>query len=111
MPFRVNLYLRLFTPNLFALCALNLVDGSWIAARMVGRYTLIAILVLAAGGVLTALVFLFTGVHFRCPFCGRYGPGAIEHNGLPWMECKECGTIRCEGFLGLRIVRETPPEK
>lgn len=110
MPFRLHQFLRLVAPLLFVLCALNFVHVDRIFARMVGRYALVAVVALGGAGALLGLVFLFVGVRFRCPFCGKVGHGAVEGNGRPWMECAGCGTIHCQGLLGLRIVREPPSD-
>jgi hypothetical protein len=106
MPFRWFQFYRLLWPIPFALAALNFLHVRYELARSVGLCAIFVVVALGAGGVLLALVFLFTGVRFRCPFCRRWGSGAIEKRGLPWMECESCGTIRCEGVLGLRAVRE-----
>jgi hypothetical protein len=96
VPFRGFQVFRLVSPVPFALAALNFVHVRYELARSIGRSALVVL----------AVVFLFTGVRFRCPICRRWGRGAVEAKGLPWMECESCGTIRCGGRLGLGIVRE-----
>jgi len=104
MPLRCFQVLRLITPIPFALAALYFAPHE--TARAIGAKALVGVVALGVAGALLGLVFLFTGVRLRCPFCRRWGPGAVERNGRPWMECATCGTIRCAGFLGLKIVRE-----
>jgi hypothetical protein len=106
MPFRWFQVLRLVAPIPFALATLNFVHVRYELARSIGRGALIVVVALGTAGALLALVFLFTGMRVRCPICRRWGRGAVESKGLPWMECESCGTIRCGGVLGLRIVRE-----
>jgi len=101
MPFRWMAFLRLLGPLTFFITAAMMICRP--AAR---GLVAIPLVVLGAAGALLGLVFLFTGVRFRCPFCRRWGPGTIEVKGRPRMECAACGTIRCEGFLGFRIVKE-----
>ena len=101
MPFRWMVFARLLGPIAFFTIAAMMLYRP--AAR---GLVAIPLAVLGAAGALLALVFLFTGVRFRCPFCRRWGRGAIEGRGRPWMTCDACGTIRCEGVLGLRIVKE-----
>ena len=107
MPFRYFQVLRLLTLPLFVLAALNFVPARYDLARKIGVGAVLIVAGLAALGVLLALVFLFTGPRFPCPFCRRWGSGAFDAKGLPWMECDGCGTIRCAGLLGLRVERET----
>lgn len=106
MPFRWFQVFRLIWPIPFAFATLNFVHVRHELAHSIGRGALVVLVALGTAGALLAVVFLFTGMRFRCPFCRRWGAGAVEKRGKPWMECESCGTIRCEGLLGLRIVRE-----
>ena len=106
MPLRWFQVLRLLTLIPFALAMLNFVHVRYEIARTIGRVALVTVVALGIAGAVLAFVFLFTGVRFRCPFCRRWGPGAIENGGRPWMNCESCGTLRCEGLFGLKIVRE-----
>jgi hypothetical protein len=109
MPLRLYAWLRLITPVVWALCALYFVPAGWPAARRIGLWALGTFVALGTAGALLALIFLFTGVRFRCPFCARWGPGNLHAKGLPSMECPSCGEVAVDGFLGLRFLRGAPP--
>jgi hypothetical protein len=108
MPFRWVQVLRPVSPVPFALAALNFVHVRYELARSIGRSALVVAIAPGTAGAILAIVFLFTGLRFRCPICRRWDRGAVEGKGRPWMECESCGTIRCGGRLGLGIVREPP---
>ena len=111
MPFRLLQYLRLLTPVIFAFVTLNFLHQDWTVARTIGKYAFVAMVAMGIAGALLGLVFLFVGVRLRCPLCGKWGQEAAELNGRPWMECTNCGVIRCQGFLGLGFVRESESDK
>src|SRR5262245_27668154 len=94
MPFRRFQVFRLLWPIPFALATLNFVHVRYEPAHSIGRSALVVLVAFGAAGALLAFVFLFTGIRIRCPFCRRWGAGAVERRGLPWMECESCGTIR-----------------
>jgi hypothetical protein len=110
MPFRWLQFFRVVWPIPFSLAALNFLHVRYELARTIGRGSLIVLVALGMAGALLAIASLFTGMRIRCPFCRRWGAGAIEKKGLPWMECESCGTIRCTGLLGLRIAKEPSGE-
>lgn len=98
MSFRALQWLRPAAYVAFAVAA----AGFWFRPP----YWVYAVMPFVALGVFGAglgLVFLFTGLRLRCPFCRVVGPAAVDEKGYPRMDCATCGTVRSRG---LRVTRE-----